>query len=296
MSANMKIKAMLPYFGGKRTLAPIIAEELGKHSAYFEPFCGSMAVLFAKEPSSHETANDLHVDLTNLARVLADDDLSEALYERASRTLLHESLFKDAVNVLDSEFNGLKDFDRAYAYLIASWMGRNGVSGLERKNWQLAVRYTPGGGHGGARWRNVSECIPAWHQRLRGVTITCRDAFEMIEKIDDVESVAIYCDPPYLSSSRASKSCRYEHDFNNGDHSRLAQSLRRFQHARVIVSYYKDPELSDLYAGWTFAEHMQTKNLHIQNKRGSKRVDAPEVLLINGESYAAEQAAQATLF
>ena len=43
--APPKITTIAPWFGGKRTLAATIAGEIGKHSAYWEPFCGSMAVL-----------------------------------------------------------------------------------------------------------------------------------------------------------------------------------------------------------------------------------------------------------
>ena len=42
------IGAILPYFGGKRTLATEIVAELGRPRAYFEPFGGSLAVLMAK--------------------------------------------------------------------------------------------------------------------------------------------------------------------------------------------------------------------------------------------------------
>lgn len=64
-----KIKAIAPWFGGKRNLAPDIVKALGKHTAYWEPFCGSMAVLLAKPESASETVCDLHEDVTNLARV-----------------------------------------------------------------------------------------------------------------------------------------------------------------------------------------------------------------------------------
>lgn len=49
MIEEMKIRAIAPWFGGKRTLAEEIVRELGKHTQYFEPFCGSAAVLFAKD-------------------------------------------------------------------------------------------------------------------------------------------------------------------------------------------------------------------------------------------------------
>ena len=33
-----EITAIAPWFGGKRTLAPKIVQQLGKHTQYFEPF------------------------------------------------------------------------------------------------------------------------------------------------------------------------------------------------------------------------------------------------------------------
>lgn len=92
----MQIKALAPWMGGKRTMAPAIVEELGKHTQYFEPFCGSMAVLMAKEPSQKETVNDLHGDLTNLAWVLQRQSEAEVLYERLQRTLVSERILKIA--------------------------------------------------------------------------------------------------------------------------------------------------------------------------------------------------------
>ncbi len=64
------IKAIAPWFGGKRTLAGLILEQLGDHKQYFEPFCGSMAVLMAKEPSQKETVCDLHGELYDGWRVV----------------------------------------------------------------------------------------------------------------------------------------------------------------------------------------------------------------------------------
>lgn len=36
----MKVTAIAPWFGSKRAMAPTIAEQLGPHRAYLEPFCG----------------------------------------------------------------------------------------------------------------------------------------------------------------------------------------------------------------------------------------------------------------
>jgi DNA adenine methylase len=71
------IKPPIPYFGGKITLGPAIAALLPAHRHYVEPFCGSLAVLFAKQRSGMETVNDLDGELMTFWRVLREqpDDL-----------------------------------------------------------------------------------------------------------------------------------------------------------------------------------------------------------------------------
>lgn len=44
--------------------------------------------------------------------------------------------------------------------------------------------------------------------------------------------------------------------------------------------------LRELYDGWTFVEHTRQKHLHAQNGRGARPKEAPEVLILNGVSYA----------
>jgi len=295
MMKEAKLKAIAPWFGGKRTMAPLIARELGPHAQYFEPFCGSMAVLFAKEPSRQETVNDLHEDLINLARVLQHNDAAPALYEQLQRTLVTEDLLHEAQAKLDRPFKlpaavQPSSWERAYWYFLACWMARNGVAGMERIEFQLAVRWTAGGGSPATRWRSATESIPAWHQRLSNVVILNRDGFDIISKIDDSETTAVYCDPPYAEQSRSHG--KYRHDFTDdipligSDHEQLANQLNGFKRARIVVSYYDCPRIRSLYRGWTFVEHTRAKNLHSQNGRGVRKAEAPEVLIINGPSYA----------
>ena len=80
----MKIKAIAPWFGGKRTLAATVVQEIGPHKSFWDPACGGVSILLAKPRSSHETVNDLHGDLTNLAWVLQSDRAGE-LATRAER-------------------------------------------------------------------------------------------------------------------------------------------------------------------------------------------------------------------
>lgn len=286
-----KITAIAPWFGSKRSMASTIVTQLGKHSAYWEVFCGSCAVLFRKPSSTQETVCDLHGELINLAMVLASDRAIQ-LYELCARTLYSDVVYKACRN----HFNRIEtspprtpddvtddDVSNAWLYMVMSWMGRNGTSGTARTNYQMAVRWTPNGGSGPTRWKNAVESIPEWHQRLRNVCILRANAFDVLSKIDDSPKVAIYADPPYLIGSRSSGGgSMYRHDFDGMDHQALAASLQRFKASRVVVSYYDDPKLDELYPGWEKIDCTRQKNLHVQNRRGSSKSDAPEVLLVNG--------------
>jgi len=281
-----QITALAPWFGSKRNLAPAIVEELGPHRVYWEPFCGSMAVLLAKAPCVMETVNDLHGDLVNLARVIQNQTLGSQLYRRLRRTLMHEQLHREAAERhRDRGYtgDGPPSLEEAYDYFLCAWLGRNGVAGTASYNGGFCVRYTANGGHAAKRWSSVVDSIPAWRMRIRNVTILCRNAFELFPKIEDRSGTAIYVDPPYLV-----KGAKYVHDFADGDHQRLADALVRFTQARVVVSYYDDPRLADLYPGWSIRKIVVSKALAVQGRRGVNDTKAVECLLLNGPSYARE--------
>ena len=278
---SASITAIAPWFGSKRTLAPAIVEELGPHRKYDEVFCGSCAVLLAKKPSSFETVNDLHGELINLARCLKDESLSVVLYARLSRTLMHEGLFHEAAERWRERGNvpatDEPDLDRAEDYMLCAWFGRNGVAGTSSYNQGFCVRYTKNGGHAGKRWTSAVDSIPDWHDRLKAVTILNRDGFELLERLEDAEGCAIYCDPPYLV-----KGAKYVHDFASEDHDRLAKLVSRFKRTRVVVSYYDHERLADLYPGWRKRRIDVTKamvNQGMRDKSGATKVT--EVLLVN---------------
>lgn len=281
---EMRITAVVPWFGSKRTLAPRIVQMLGPHRAYWEPFCGSLAPLLAKPPAAMETVNDLHGELVNLIRVLADRTTAEVLYERLlplpmCEALFHETEQRSAARTAE-EAGAFADLeprvDRAFDFMVTSWQGRNGVIGTTKCSNGFCVRYTANGGHAATRWMNAVESIPAWHERLRNVVILRRDAFELLPRIEDAAGVCMYVDPPYLQ-----KGARYVHDFETQDHGRLAEALRRFKRTRVVVSYYDDPRLAELYPGWAQTRVEVSKAMAHQGRRGENDTRAVEVLLCN---------------
>lgn len=304
---DMKIRAIAPWFGAKRNMAARIARECcrpdgGAPKSFWDICAGSMAVSIAMPRCSHHHAVDLHGDLANLARIIRCPHQGPIFYRRLRRVINHETLFAEAKAAIEADdaraaaelglfadngpLRALDDLERAIAFFILSWQGRNGVAGTERTNYQQAIRWTAGGGHGGIRFANAVASIPAWRRRLRDITVLCRDLFLVLPKIEDEAGTSIYVDPPYVRDGVSrSGSCTYLHEFRLADHARLAADLRRFEKARVVLSYYAHPVLAEFYAGWTFVDCATQKNLHVQNRRGAGRCTAAEILLINGPSF-----------
>lgn len=284
------ITALAPWFGGKRTLSREIVRQLGPHTSYFEPFCGSMAVLFNKPPAKHEVVNDLNRDLVNAARVIQTPALASQLLTRLHFTFMAEEAYRAARAVVVEPFAGeVGDVDRAYHALVFWWLGRNGLAGLKRRHSgsSFAARYAPTGGCPAVRFRSFVASVPFFARRLASVIVCHRDAFGLIEKIPDRAGVAVYCDPPYIE-----KSAKYEHDFADADHDRLAIAVARFRNARVVVSYYPHERLADLYppGRWDRVELTSNKQIRNTDTRKGFAVKATEVLLVGGP------AAQSDLF
>lgn len=78
----------------------------------------------------------------------------------------------------------------------------------------------------------------------------CTDAFRFLSDFDyaSAGSVLVYCDPPYVHSTRTSQA-RYRHELTDDDHRRLLAILNKIP-ARVILSGYRNAIYDELLSGW----------------------------------------------
>lgn len=239
------MKPPFTYFGGKTAIAERIAALLPAHDHYVEPFAGSLAVLLAKKPSPMETMNDLDGGLMNFWRVLRDQP---AELERVCALTPHS---------------------RAEAQQ-AEWDASGSLSDLERAR-RLWVRLTQcRGGHTQRRtgWRYYQDPrashssmpdylsaytgrIAAAAARLRGVSLECLPALDVISRYGRHPGCLIYADPPYLASVRTwTNDVAYGHEMHTeADHRHLAVALTAAR-AAVVLSGYDSPLYAELYDGW----------------------------------------------
>jgi len=277
---ELKIDAIGPWLGSKGRLAPLIVEQLGPHQVYWELCLGGGAGLLAKPPAKREMACDTHGDLVNLCSVLAHPQAGPALGARLRRTIFNEAVFNHAARQLarldlfdnrpDPAAGGV-DTERAYYTFVAWWMGMGGLAGTDADP-SISIRFEQSGGAGGSRFRSAVESIPALIERMRHVMVYCRDAHELIPKIDDAEKTAIYLDPPYPDDGA-------QYAKHTIDHRLLRKQLGRFKKTRIVLSYRAHPLIDELYADWTRIE-VEVNTQAGVNRSGER--PATELLLVNG--------------
>lgn len=236
------MKPPFPYYGGKITIGPAIAALLPPHTHYVEPFGGSLAVLFAKEPSIHETVNDLDESIVNFWRILRDrpDDLA-----RVCSLTPHSRAEFEASADIDAAADDLERARRLWVRLTQGRAGR-----LRRAGWRHYV--DPAGVATGmpGYLDGYVDRMAAAVERLKNVSLECRPALELIRTYGARPDVLLYVDPPYLGSTR-SNDRSYRHELmGDDDHRELAQALYECRATVVLSGYPSDLYDRELYAGW----------------------------------------------
>ena len=233
----------MPYFGGKQTLGPRIAELLPAHRHYVEPFCGSLAVLLAKRPSPMETVNDLDGDLMTFWRVLRDRpaDLARACQLTPHSRTEHAASY---------DRDGCDDLERARRVWVCLTQGRAGM--LRPAGWRhFCDADKSGAGMPGNLAGYVRRIGPA-AERLAHVSLEALPALEVVAKFSGYGGALLYVDPPYLGSTRVSGGYRHEMKSEH-QHRELAEALHGCA-AAVVLSGYPSQLYDELYGDWERVE------------------------------------------
>ena len=100
------------------------------------------------------------------------------------------------------------DLEKAVLFYTRLNMGHGFRTQGEKVGWKLDVQGREKA-YAAADWCKIPEKIMEAAERLRGVQIENRPAVEVIRKFN-FENVLIYCDPPYVLSTRCRKQYRHE--------------------------------------------------------------------------------------
>lgn len=241
--------------GGKKFLHKWIIEHFPANYTelnYFEPFFGGGSVFFNKKRSLTENINDADLGLCDL--LICIQNSPKEIANQLKQFEFSEETFK-----LFLTFNPTNQFDNAIREYVLRRMSRSGLC----KHFSRTTRLRGGRNEGLNSWANSIDNIPYFSQLLQNVRITNRDfIFPLIEA---KENSFIYCDPPYLHSTRVSKSL-YKNEMNEGDHIDFLK-LCLSSASKILVSGYDSELYNDYLQSWNKVEKEIVNHTSQQKKK-----------------------------
>lgn len=241
-------------YGGKVYLAKWIISHFPEHKIYVEPFAGSAAVLFKKEPSHTEIINDIDGELMTAYR-----------YAKSNPYELAAMLWVTPYASHNWRDQPIGDIDKACLQIAKTQQFYAGATGTST--------FSIDAGHAN---KSKSKVWADWFQRilpafirLKDVQILSEDAVDCIERFKDRDDVLFYVDPPYNGHEK-----EYKHTTNYGE---LVDILKAVQ-GKVIVSGYPDCR------GWWENWRRETKDNCVRALTGrhkQKAITKQEVLYLN---------------
>lgn len=233
------MNAILKYPGGKWRIADWIISYFPEHKVYCEPFFGSGAVFFNKQPCYIETINDMNGDIVNLFRVCRDypEELARAinLTPFARDEFISCSIPSD--NPIEQARRTLVRYHQSF-----------GTSNSSKNSWRNVQTY--GGPRCATMWNCLPDTIMNCCERLKDAQIENTDALTLIERYNN-ENTLIYLDPPYLQNLR--KKNMYKCEMSDEQHIEMLRLIKKSK-SKIILSGYDNELYNSELFNWVTAE------------------------------------------
>lgn len=232
--------AVLRYPGAKWRIADFILQHMPRHHSYLEPFFGSGAVFFRKTPAPIETVNDINCDVVNLFRIVREQ--ADTLAEYIAGIPYARQVYEEALCVNEST----SDLERAVRFLVMAWQSYGARMDGKNCGWKKDVVGREAS-YAVRNWNRLPSWIVAAQDRLKQVQIENQDAFQLIRQFNSPK-VLIYCDPPYMLSTRNCKTS-YRHELDDSAHEELLYLLNKHS-GIVMLSGYANELYDTLLRDW----------------------------------------------
>lgn len=234
------MRSVLKYPGSKWNMVNNLISIIPEHHSYVEPFFGSGALFFSKQPSAIEMINDMDDDIINLFNCIRNDA------ERLARMVMCIPFSRKEYDKQYEIFEETTDeFEKAANFLIKCWQGHGFRTNGYKVGWKNDVQ-------GRERmyalwnWYRLPEWIIEIAERLRTVQIENRPAVEVIKRFN-YSNVFMYLDPPYILGTRTAK--QYKHEMSDNEHEELLNTILRSK-AKILISGYDSELYNDMLNGW----------------------------------------------
>ncbi|EIY5081852.1 Dam family site-specific DNA-(adenine-N6)-methyltransferase [Klebsiella variicola] len=249
------IRSPIKWAGGKARVMPELLKLLPKADCLIEPFVGSGTVFMNTEYRRYVLC-DSNSALINFFRVLTTD--TERLIDTARGMFLggnnEERYYKrrSLFNSMQWSDKGKADAALLYAALFL-YLNRHCFNGVYRVN-QIGGYNVPFGEYAAPYFPEKEMCLFA--EKASDTKAIFLHA-DFRHSIPDVMQLAydavIYCDPPYIPTSKTANFTAYGKPFTLDDHRDLVATLLAVHHqhgTRSVISNSDTPETREIYSAF----------------------------------------------
>lgn len=289
------INSPFRYAGGKFYARKLILEHIPPHTSYIEPFAGGASIFFAKSKVEHNVLNDIDSTLILVLTVIRDNPndlidfltISSDLIGRIPKKLLKGHLIgsplpatKELHRFFKFDFKPTSDIETAGRWFYLNRTSYSGIMNFQNMYWGYGDKYS-------MQPKNWARNIVRTSEKLQGVHLSSMDFVEVIDSAPD--GALIFVDPPYYNAKQEKF---YTHSFQESDHLRLCECLKRNNDRLFIfITYDNTEEVRQLYS-WMYEMHDKEWNYCIQRtddqKNGSDRkgtrYKGKEIFILNYNS------------
>jgi DNA adenine methylase len=227
---------------GKKRLADRLVAMLPAHKTYVEPFAGSAAVLFAKEPSDVEVINDADLEIADAYRLIKKLTPEGLARLKKLPWVGDEKTFKRLLDVEPED-----DVERLHRFLYLTHFSYGKMRGKSFSPTVVGVEAT------------TIKRIEKFAPRLKKVKVYGGDYERVVRKYDSKDTV-FFLDPPYPGYNVDVG----ESEFDEERFFKLLKSLK----GRFLITYGIRGKFPDLVKGSDFWSKRIRTRRSIAHMRG----------------------------
>jgi DNA adenine methylase len=227
--------------GSKQRFVDMLTAMIPPHETYVEPFVGSGAVFFAKDPSKKEVLNDLSKEVIGTYALVKQVSSNPSDYPNVDSIQKARAFWKGRQSSKEAKLV------RSIIGFCSGWMSK------PVKTESAILRAPPLE----RRLKNIDE----YKERLRGVILRNQD-YEKVMREFDGKTTFFFCDPPYQETS---KGIGYAQQ-NEFDFERFAKVCRGLK-GKVLITINDSPSLREMFRGF----HIQPIVIGGTGKKGTKK-------------------------
>jgi len=226
------------------------------HTHYCEPFFGSGAVLFAKDPENvSEVINDLNGTLINFWRVL-QCPVRFPLFVRQVQAIPFGEDFWGAARMTIHQWEQTgapikvgvaPSVEIAVSFFV---LCRQSMAGRMTSFAPLSkTRTRRGFNEQASAWLSAVEGLPEVHARLKRVVVLGPKPAVDVIKQQDGPGTLFYCDSPYPASTRTSKDTYGQYEMTDKQHQEYLLVCRNCV-GKVMISGYNCALYDSMLNDW----------------------------------------------